>query len=397
MSFDLDRVAEAERQLTICNACRYCEGYCAVFPALERRRRLNAADVAHLANLCHDCRACLHACMYAPPHEFGVNVPKVLSQVRLETWDAGVPGRRALAPDRPGLAPDRPGLGDDRAGWSGRAGRRGRGGAAAALAAVLVLIGGLAAATEGVGGLWAEHSDPSPYRVIAYPALLAVMAVPFVWALAAMAVAGALHWRRTHGPLRDLWRPGPLLAAANEAAQLRYLRGGGAGCQYPEDRPSPLRRRAHALVAYGVLACLASTVSAAVLQDALGTPPPYPIVSLPVLCGTVGGAALVVGVGILVAVKRRSDPLATDLAMALRDYGLLVALGVLGATGLATMAARSTDAFGVLLVVHLATVAACFAIAPYTKMNHVTYRFLALVQDNLERARGTVAARPPAE
>ena len=27
----------AARQLTICNSCRYCEGLCAVFPALERR------------------------------------------------------------------------------------------------------------------------------------------------------------------------------------------------------------------------------------------------------------------------------------------------------------------------------------------------------------------------
>ena len=34
---DVDLLAEAERQLDICNACRYCEGYCAVFPALERR------------------------------------------------------------------------------------------------------------------------------------------------------------------------------------------------------------------------------------------------------------------------------------------------------------------------------------------------------------------------
>ena len=61
---------EAERQLTICNACRYCEGYCAVFPALERRRELTEGDIAHLADLCHDCRACYTACMYAPPHEF---------------------------------------------------------------------------------------------------------------------------------------------------------------------------------------------------------------------------------------------------------------------------------------------------------------------------------------
>ena len=29
-------VAEAQRMLAICNACRYCEGYCAVF-LTERR------------------------------------------------------------------------------------------------------------------------------------------------------------------------------------------------------------------------------------------------------------------------------------------------------------------------------------------------------------------------
>jgi len=33
-----DLLKEADRQLTICNACRYCEGYCAVWPAMELRR-----------------------------------------------------------------------------------------------------------------------------------------------------------------------------------------------------------------------------------------------------------------------------------------------------------------------------------------------------------------------
>ena len=45
---------EASRQLTICNACRYCEGYCAVFPALERLSSLTPGDVTHFADLCHD-------------------------------------------------------------------------------------------------------------------------------------------------------------------------------------------------------------------------------------------------------------------------------------------------------------------------------------------------------
>ena len=34
-------IKDGERQMTICNACRYCEGYCAVFPAMELRRDLH--------------------------------------------------------------------------------------------------------------------------------------------------------------------------------------------------------------------------------------------------------------------------------------------------------------------------------------------------------------------
>ena len=30
-----DLLREGERIMLVCNACRYCEGYCAVFPAME--------------------------------------------------------------------------------------------------------------------------------------------------------------------------------------------------------------------------------------------------------------------------------------------------------------------------------------------------------------------------
>jgi len=85
--------AEAERQLNICNSCRYCEGYCAVFPALERRTVLETGDITQLANLCHDCRACFHACMYAPPHEFAVNPPEILTRVRRAGYQSYVTTR----------------------------------------------------------------------------------------------------------------------------------------------------------------------------------------------------------------------------------------------------------------------------------------------------------------
>src|SRR6185369_17254087 len=81
-----DATSEARRMLEICNACRYCEGFCAVFPAMERRREFSVGDLKYLSNLCHDCRGCYYACQYAPPHEFAVNLPRSLAAVRAETY-----------------------------------------------------------------------------------------------------------------------------------------------------------------------------------------------------------------------------------------------------------------------------------------------------------------------
>jgi len=81
-----DPLSEGDRLMTICNSCRYCEGFCAVFPAMERRLQFSAADLNYLANLCHNCAECFYACQYAPPHEFAVNVPKVLAEIRVNSY-----------------------------------------------------------------------------------------------------------------------------------------------------------------------------------------------------------------------------------------------------------------------------------------------------------------------
>src|SRR4029079_16650575 len=85
---EADRLnAEGARIMQICNACRYCEGYCAVFPAMERRLEFDSASLAYLSNLCHHCGACFYACQYAPPHEFAVNVPRVFAQIRRQSYE----------------------------------------------------------------------------------------------------------------------------------------------------------------------------------------------------------------------------------------------------------------------------------------------------------------------
>jgi citrate/tricarballylate utilization protein len=89
-------LAEADRLMTVCNSCRYCEGICAVFPAMEMRRAFSDGDLNYLANLCHSCGACYYDCQFSPPHEYNVNVPRILAQVRTESYEARwkLPGKK---------------------------------------------------------------------------------------------------------------------------------------------------------------------------------------------------------------------------------------------------------------------------------------------------------------
>lgn len=360
MSLDL-LVSEASRQLNICNSCRYCEGLCAVYPALERRNLLDLGDVSQLANLCHDCRACYSACMYTDPHEFAINIPVVLTEVRVHdyrryVWPAHVP--RLLT------------------GWTGVF--------SGSLIATLIVLAA-AAANTGFPGLVRGHSGAaSPYDLIPYPALLVLFLLPALFSVCVMAAAGRRFWTETGASryrltMRSFWR------AVRYAAELRYLRGGGNDCYYPDDEvPSRARRTLHGLVAYGFLVCVVSTVSAGIMQDLLGIQPPYPIVSVPVISGTIGGIGLVAGSAGLLLLKARSSSVTSVSEMTVKDYGLLVALTFLGLSGLATLLVRDTPAFGIVLLVHLGAVMLSLASAPYSKFSHLVYRFLALVRDNLE-------------
>src|SRR5438105_5399687 len=95
---------KAGHEMVVCNACRYCEAYCPVFQAMEQRVMFSSGDLTYLANLCHNCGECLYACQYAPPHEFGIDVPRTLSKVRVESYEACAwPSFAAVAFRRPWL------------------------------------------------------------------------------------------------------------------------------------------------------------------------------------------------------------------------------------------------------------------------------------------------------
>jgi citrate/tricarballylate utilization protein len=359
MSLD-ELFTEAERQLNICNSCRYCEGYCPVWPALELRADLSQGDMIHLANLCHDCRDCYTACMYTPPHEFAVNPPKVFTEIREATYDAYA--------------------------WPRAVPRPLRGMTAAVVSAVvtgLVLLG-LSALTEG-GAAFSAAASGSPYALLPYWWMLAVGGLPALWSVVILASAVVRYWRDTHGPLRDLGSARLWGRALSAAARLRHMRGGGEEeCAYPGEEPTALRRRFHSLTFYGFLLCLLSTISAGVEQDFLSIDPPYPPLSVPVALGFLGGIGMIVGCAGLLVLQRHSAPEQSTPTMRHADRGLLGALLVLAVTGMLTLLLRNTPVFGGILLIHLASIVVCFTVAPYTKFVHWVYRLLAIYQDEWE-------------
>jgi citrate/tricarballylate utilization protein len=356
-------IREADRQMTICNACRYCEGYCAVFPAMERRRTFDSADLLYMANLCFECRACYYACPYTPPHEYAINVPQVMSSLRLETYRE-YSGPRVLSRFLFGR-------------WG------------PTLAVLLVCVGlifGLALAVQGPDVLFSSIvGEGAFYEVVPYAAMsLPALALSAYWLLA-FAYGAWRFWRDTGGRPWQLVDAKAFVRASKDAFGLEYLRGGGDGCTYPDQRPSQARRWAHHLVLYGVLLDLASTTLAAIMHNFLGRDAPYPYLSGPVILGTVGGVMIVAGVVGFFWLKYRADRVPAQGEMLELDMAFLTLLLLTSLSGLALLALRETAAMGALLVIHLGIVAALYVTLPFSKFAHVVYRYAALIRYRIEQ------------
>jgi citrate/tricarballylate utilization protein len=165
------------------------------------------------------------------------------------------------------------------------------------------------------------------------------------------------------------------------------MKGGGAGCNYPDASFSQSRRWFHHMVFYGFFLDFAATSVAAFYDHFLQWQAPYPLLSWPVILGTVGGIGLLVGTSGLLWLKWRSDRDPAEQRMLNMDVAFLVLLFLTSFTGMALLVFRATAAMGTLLVVHLAMVAGLFITLPYGKFAHVVYRYAALMRYAIEQRR----------
>jgi citrate/tricarballylate utilization protein len=359
-------IEEGERAMRICNACRYCEGFCAVFPALERRLTFAERDLNFLANLCHDCGECLYSCQYAPPHEFGLNLPQTLARIRRETYRTYAwPGLLRFLMQRSGLAL--------------------LVGALAAPALLFAVLRGLVPSAV----LFAAHplEAGSFFRVMSYRAMTALFGALGIIAASAFVAGLVAFWRDMGEPFRSFWNAKALGRAVRESLSLRYLDGGGDGCAYPGQLPSQARRWFHHLSFYGFMLCFAATAVAAVYHNVLGWEAPYPLLSAPVVLGSLGGVGLLIGPVGLLWLKVVRDPERGDGVQSGMDTAFLVLLFLSSVTGFLLLGLRERAAMGTLLAIHLGVVAGLFITMPYGKFVHAIYRFAALVRNALEEQR----------
>ena len=358
--------SEVARQMQICNACRYCEGFCAVFPAMTRRLEFGKADIHFLANLCHNCGACLHACQYAPPHEFAVNVPQAMAQVRGQTYaDYAWPPALGALYQRQGLT------------------------LSLALAAGLALFLVLGAALQGGGldALWGANLGANFYNLFPHNLLVGLFAPVFLFVVFALAMGVRRFWRDVTPATSGAPLSAPATLEATDAVlRLKYLDGGhGDGCHNEDDAYTLKRRRAHHLTFYGFMLCFAATSLATVYHYVFGWAAPYDLPSVPKLLGAVGGVMLMLGTAGLWHLNRTRHALHGDAQQKPMDLGFIALLFLVSSSGLALWLARSTPALALLLCLHLGAVMALFATLPYGKFAHGVFRTASLLRHAIEK------------
>jgi citrate/tricarballylate utilization protein len=353
---------EVARQLQICNGCRYCEGFCAVFPAMTRRLEFGKADIHYLANLCHNCGACLHACQYAPPHEFAINVPKSMATVRGQTYaDYAWPQALGVLYKNNGLT------------------------VSMALALSLSLF--LMLAIQSNGSLWGGPVQNGFYAIFPHNLMVSMFAPIFLWSVLALALGVTKFWREVTPATSGAPLSSPAAAeAAHDALRLKYLGGGhGDGCNNEDDAFTLARKRMHHLTFYGFMLCFAATSVATLYHYAFGWPAPYDYTSLPKILGTVGGIALAIGTLGLWRLNLARDPQHGDVQQRPMDRGFIALLFFISVTGLALMLSKNTSAMPVLLAVNLGMVMALFLTLPYGKFAHGIFRTAALLRFAVEK------------
>ncbi len=331
----LENLIEGKRVLDICNACRYCEGLCPVFPEMTNYRNFAKKDIFYLANLCHNCKGCYHGCQYAKPHEFKINVPQIFSLLRKDTFV------KYTFPTKMGSLFFNNGTI-----------------ISYLLVVVITLTFILGFWLNGASLFEAQTGEGSFFKVIPLWLMSGIPSIITAWAFLSFAISIKKYSKDLGIKLNDFFKLKVWQKTLFDAATLKHLAGGEkeVGCTHSNEKRSQNRRFFHQLTFYGFFLCFLSTSIAFFYHHALGLISPYPFTSLPVLLGIIGGIGLIIGPIGLTYVKLKSDPRPVAKSLLGMEYAFISLLFFVSLTGLILMVLRETFLMPSLLCLHLGLV-----------------------------------------
>jgi citrate/tricarballylate utilization protein len=333
---------EASRQLTVCNSCRYCEGFCDVWDAMERRKDFSYGDLIHLSNLCHDCRDCYYACPFIPPHELMINIPKVLGDVRELSYEKFVFPKVMIRVMR-------------------------RSGLAYFLLTTLIfiislyyvfLLHGLSAFYE--TSLTMEELFPYPVFFVAEYSL-------YIYVFLLWLIQGRSYWKEvSNGRKVNMKAIG---RAILDVFAHKDFRGGGAGCNYPSENGSFLRLFAHASVMFGFIIDWVTILF-------------YPFANVAVISIYLIGSVLIfAGAGLLLLMRFKADSKLNSKSISSAFTAMMFCTG---ASGIIFIALITRPEWIIFFLLRDSLIAALFITAPFSKFLHPVYRFASLILNRYE-------------
>ncbi|PAF44023.1 tricarballylate utilization 4Fe-4S protein TcuB [Helicobacter sp. 11S02596-1] len=349
----------AKNSCVICNSCRYCEGFCAVFPAMEKRRDFDWSDIDYLANLCHQCGECFYACQYAPPHEFGVNIPAQFGDIRTMSYQKFAYPR-----------------------WAGKLFENNGFFVSMVLFACIFAVFLLAFWSHHRNFLFDDYAG-NFYKIVPYSVMVWAFGAVGLWVVFALGMGFVRFFsyiQKHETPTSD-----SIFQAFFDVFSLKYLGGhNNDGCTYPKDERSNIRKVFHHFTFYGFLSCFIATSLGAFYDHFLGLSAPYAFFSLPKLFGTFGGTSLCMGTLGLFVLKWLADRRLKSYRSMGMDYAFIFSLFIVSFSGLALMIFREKTIMAFLVLFHLSAVLGLFVMMPYGKFIHGFYRLGALIKYHLE-------------
>lgn len=356
---------KAVRDMEICNACRYCEGLCPVFPEITNYREFDEKSINYLANLCHNCKSCFYACQYAPPHEFDINVPKIFSEIRTESYaQYTFPTLFSKYMEKDASFKS------------------------VLLSLLIALVFFLPGLIQNPNSMFSvSRGEGSFFKIVSYELMTAIPSVISLYILLVLALGFKKFWNDMGLRLSELMSISMWKKTFLDVMSLKHLGGGGdgknePGCTHTNDARSNARRKFHHLVFYGFISNLVSTMSAAFYHHFLHLPSPYAFNTLPVILGMIGGVMMMGGVIGLYSIKRKADKKVNSEKTKSMEYAFLSLLFWINLSGMLLLFLRDSRWMALLLCIHLGFVFAFFLILPYSKFVHAWYRLAALLRYN---------------